>query len=255
MAVEIDMTGKTALITGGAQGIGYETASLFGKAGASVMLADLNGKAAEEAAEKLSAEGIDAAAVAVDVCDPEQALAAVEATVERFGHLDVLVNNAAAWTVKFFAKQTVEDYNRDVDVCLKGALNMCKAALEPMSSNGGGGAIVNLISDAGRIGEPRLVAYSAAKAGVVGLTKALAKEAARFQIRVNGVSPGTTHTPGSDAVVAQWGGDDAVLPAYPLGRLGEPSDQANAILFLSSPLSTWITGQILSVNGGYSMPD
>jgi len=254
MAVEIDMTGKTALITGGAQGIGYETASLFGKAGASVMLADLNGKAAEEAAEKLSAEGIDAAAVAVDVSDPEQAAAAVEATVERFGHLDVLVNNAAAWTVKFFAKQTVEDYNRDVDVCLKGALNMCKAALEPMSSNGGG-AIVNLISDAGRIGEPRLVAYSAAKAGVVGLTKALAKEAARFQIRVNGVSPGTTHTPGSDAVVAQWGGDDAVLPAYPLGRLGEPSDQANAILFLSSPLSTWITGQILSVNGGYSMPD
>ena len=254
MAVEIDMSGKTALITGGAQGIGYETASLFGKAGAKVMIADLNGEAAEQAAEKLSADGIDAAAVTVDVRDPEQAAASVAATVERFGHLDVLVNNAAAWTVKFFAKQTVEDYNRDVDVCLKGALNMCKSALEPMSSNGGG-AIVNLISDAGRIGEPRLVAYSAAKAGVVGLTKALAKEAARFQIRVNGVSPGTTHTPGSDAVVAQWGGDDAVLPAYPLGRLGEPSDQAYAILFLSSPLSTWITGQILSVNGGYAMPD
>jgi NAD(P)-dependent dehydrogenase (short-subunit alcohol dehydrogenase family) len=254
MAVEIDLSGKTALITGAAQGIGYETASLFCRAGAAVMIADLNGEAASEAAEKLTAQGHSAAATTVDVRDPDQAQAAVDATVEHFGHLDVLVNNAAAWTVKFFAKQTVEEYNRDVDVCLIGTMNMCKAALGPMSSNGGG-AIVNLISDAGRIGEPRLVAYSAAKAGVVGFTKALAKEGARFQVRVNGVSPGTTHTPGSDAVVAQWGGEDVVVPAYPLGRLGEPSDQGYAILFLSSPLSTWITGQILSVNGGYSMPD
>lgn len=254
MAVEIDMSGQVALITGAAQGIGYETASLFGRAGAAVMIADLNGEAAEQAAERLSSEGYDIAATQVDVREPEQAGAAVAATVERFGQLDVLVNNAAAWTVKFFAKQTVEEYNRDVDVCLRGTMNMCKAALEPMSSNGGG-AIVNLISDAGRIGEPRLVAYSAAKAGVVGFTKALAKEGARFKIRVNGVSPGTTHTPGSDAVVAQWGGEEVVVPAYPLGRLGEPSDQGYAILFLSSPLSTWITGQILSVNGGYSMPD
>jgi NAD(P)-dependent dehydrogenase (short-subunit alcohol dehydrogenase family) len=176
--------------------------------------------------------------------------------VERFGRLDVLVNNAAAWTVKFFAKQSFEDYTRDVNVCLIGTMNMCKAALVPMRSNGGGGgAIVNLTSDAGRIGEPRLAAYSGAKAGVVGFTKALAKESARFKIRVNGVSPGTTHTPGSDKVVAEWGGEEVVVPAYPLGRLGEPSDQAYAILFLSSPLSTWITGQILSVNGGYSMPD
>jgi NAD(P)-dependent dehydrogenase (short-subunit alcohol dehydrogenase family) len=254
MAVEIDMSGQAALITGAAQGIGLETASLFGKAGASVMIADLNGEAAEQSAEKLRADGIDAAATTVDVCDPEQAKAAVAATLERFGHLDVLVNNAAAWTVKFFAKQTFQDYSRDVNVCLIGTMNMCHAALDGMSSNGGG-AIVNLISDAGRIGEPRLTAYSGAKAGVVGFTKALAKEGARFKIRVNGVSPGTTHTPGSDAVVAQWGGEDVVVPAYPLGRLGEPSDQGYAILFLASPLSTWITGQILSVNGGYSMPD
>ena len=254
MAVEIDLSGQAALITGAAQGIGYETASLFCRAGAAVMIADLNGDAAEQAAQTLSAEGHEAAAVKVDVRDPEQASEAVAATVERFGHIDVLVNNAAVWTVKFFTKQTVAEYNRDIDVCLLGTMNMCKAAIEPMSSNGGG-AIVNLISDAGRVGEPRLVAYSAAKAGVVGLTKALAKEGARFKVRVNGVSPGTTHTPGSDPVVAQWGGEDVVVPAYPLGRLGEPSDQGYAILFLSSPLSTWITGQILSVNGGYAMPD
>src|SRR6516164_216571 len=130
MSVEIDMSGKAALITGAAQGIGLETASLFGRAGAAVMIADLNGEAADEAAAKLRDDGVDAAAIAVDVRNPEQAAAAVAATVERFGHLDVLVNNAAAWTVKFFAKQSVAEYNRDVDVCLIGTMNMCKAALE-----------------------------------------------------------------------------------------------------------------------------
>ena len=254
MSVEIDMSGQVALITGAAQGIGYETASLFGRAGASVMIADLNGPAATAAAEKLSAPGIDVAATTVDVCDHEQAEAAVAATIERFGRLDVLVNNAATWTVKFFAKQTPQEYRRDVGVSLIGTMNMCNAALAPMTENAGG-AIVNLISDAGRIGEPRLTAYSAAKAGVVGFTKALAKETARFKIRVNGVSPGTTHTPGGDAVLDGWGGEDKIVAAYPLGRLGLPSDQGYAILFLSSPLSAWITGQILSVNGGYAMPD
>ena len=254
MTVAIDMRGRTALITGAAQGIGQETASLFAQAGASVMIADLNAEAAEAAAAKLQADGHEAAAVAVDISDAEQASAAVAATVDRFGGLDVLVNNAAAWTVKFFKQQTPADFDRDIGVSLIGTMNMCKAALEPMSSNGGG-AIVNLISDAGRIGEPGLTAYSAAKAGVVGFTKALAKEAARYKIRVNGVSPGTTHTPGSNAVLEGWGGEDRVIGSYPLGRLGEPSDQGYAILFLSSPLASWITGQILSVNGGYSMPD
>jgi NAD(P)-dependent dehydrogenase (short-subunit alcohol dehydrogenase family) len=254
MTVTIDMSGKTALVTGAAQGIGFETASLIAQAGGAVMIADINAQAAEEAVAKLSAEGYQAAATTVDVRDADQASAAVAATVERFGHLDVLVNNAAAWTVKFFKQQTVEDFNRDIGVTLLGTMNMCKAALGPMSSNGGG-AVVNLISDAGRIGEPGLTAYSAAKAGVVGFTKAFAKEAARYGIRANGVSPGTTHTPGSQAVLDGWGGEEKVVPSYPLGRLGEPADQAYAILFLSSPLSTWITGQILSVNGGYAMPD
>jgi NAD(P)-dependent dehydrogenase (short-subunit alcohol dehydrogenase family) len=254
MTVAIDMSGKAALVTGAAQGIGYETASLIAQAGGSVMIADINAEAAEAAAAKLTAAGHQAGATTVDVRDPEQAVAAVAATVERFGHLDVLVNNAAAWTVKFFKKQTIEDFDRDIGVTLLGTMNMCKAALEPMSSNGGG-AVVNLISDAGRVGEPGLTAYSAAKAGVVGFTKAFAKEAARYGIRVNGVSPGTTHTPGGDEVLAGWGGEEKVVALYPLGRLGQPEDHANAILFLSSPLSTWITGQILSVNGGYSMPD
>jgi NAD(P)-dependent dehydrogenase (short-subunit alcohol dehydrogenase family) len=254
MTVAIDMLGKTALVTGAAQGIGFETASLIAQAGGAVMIADINGQAAEEAAGKLTADGHQAAATIADVQDPDQAAAAVAAAVDRFGGLDVLVNNAAAWTVKYFKQQTLDDYNRDIGITLIGTMNMCKAALEPMSSNGGG-AVVNLVSDAGRVGEPGLTAYSAAKAGVVGFTKAYAKEGARYGIRVNGVSPGTTHTPGGDAVLDGWGGEDKIKHLYPLGRLGEPEDIAYAILFLSSPLSTWITGQILSVNGGYSMPD
>jgi NAD(P)-dependent dehydrogenase (short-subunit alcohol dehydrogenase family) len=254
MTVAIDMSGKAALITGAAQGIGFETASMICEAGGAVMIADIDAQAAEAAAATLSAAGHQAAATRVDVRDPDQASAAVAATVARFEHLDVLVNNAAVWTVKFFKQQTFEDFNRDIGVTLLGTMNMCKAALEPMSA-GGGGAVVNLISDAGRIGEPGMTAYSAAKAGVVGFTKAFAKEVARYGIRANGVSPGTTHTPGSQAVLDGWGGDQKVVPSYPLGRLGEPADQAYAILFLSSPMSTWITGQILSVNGGYAMPD
>lgn len=254
MSVGIEMGGKTALITGGARGIGFTTATLLAEAGARVVVADLNGDAAEEAAAKLAGAGHEAAAVSVDVSDPDQAKAAVDAAVERFGSLDALVNNAAAWTVKYFKKQDATDFNRDVGVTLFGTMNMCSAAYDPLSE-AGGGAVVNLISDAGRVGEPGLVAYSAAKAGVVGFTKAFAKEGARYNVRCNGVSPGTTRTPGADEILDGWGGEEKIKHLYPLGRLGQPADIGNAILFLASPLTSWVTGQILSVNGGYSMPD
>lgn len=251
MSVAIDMSGRTALVTGAAQGIGFTTASLITQAGGNVVIADLNGEAAEQAAEKL---GDRAAAATVDIRKPDQCEAAVAVAVEKFGGLDALVNNAAAWTVKFFKQQDVDDFNFDIGVSLVGTMNMCKAALEPLSKSGSG-SVVNLISDAGRVGEPGLTAYSAAKGGVVAFTKAFAKEGARKGIRSNGVSPGTTHTPGGDETLDGWGGEDKIKHLYPLGRLGEPEDHGYAILFLSSPLASWITGQILSVNGGYSMPD
>lgn len=250
MSVEIDMSGKTALVTGAAQGIGFTTASLITQAGGNVVIADLNGEAAEAAAAKL---GDNAAAATVDIRNPEQCEAAVAVAVDKFGGLDAVVNNAAAWTVKFFKTMEYDDFGFDVGVTLLGTMNMCKAAFGPLSD--GGGAVVNLISDAGRVGEPSLTAYSGAKAGVVGFTKAFAKEGARYGIRANGVSPGTTHTPGGDETLDGWGGEDKIKHLYPLGRLGEPEDHGYAILFLASPLSSWITGQILSVNGGYSMPD
>jgi NAD(P)-dependent dehydrogenase (short-subunit alcohol dehydrogenase family) len=254
MAVSIDMSAKTAIVTGAAQGIGYETARLFGEAGASVMLADIQAERVEQAAKELADLGHDVAWTPCDITSVEQTSAAAQAALDRWAKIDVLVNNAALWTVQFFAKMTPEDYRRDIGVTLVGTMNMTHAVL-PAMTEAKGGSIVNLISDSARTGEARLSAYAAAKAGVVAFTKSIAKESARFGIRVNGVSPSTTNTPGARSSIDAWGGAEKVASVYPLGRLGEPSDLANAILFFASPLTPWVTGQILSVNGGFAMPD
>jgi NAD(P)-dependent dehydrogenase (short-subunit alcohol dehydrogenase family) len=254
MSVEIDLSGKTALITGGGSGIGRQTSLLFAQAGARVAVADLRLTAAEETARLIEKDGGQALPVDVDVQDPDRAESAVNATISHFGQLDVLVNNAAHWTVKLFKDQTPEDFLRDIHVTLVGTMVMTRAVYAHMRQRGSG-AVVNLISDSGRIGEPFLVPYGAAKAGVMGFTKGFAREAGRYGIRCNAVSPGTTRTPGASEMIDHWGGDEKLVKAYPLGRLGQPIDQANAILFLASDLTSWITGQILSVSGGYTMAD
>ncbi|HEX4109970.1 MAG TPA: SDR family oxidoreductase [Solirubrobacteraceae bacterium] len=254
MGVEIDMSGKAALVTGGGSGIGRETCLLLARAGAQVTAADLNPTAAAETVSLIEQQGGQAHAVEVDVQRPDQASAAVASAIERFGKLDVLVNNAACWTIKLFRNQTHEDILRDVGVTLIGTMTMTSAAYEPMREQRSG-VVVNLISDSGRVGEPFLVPYGAAKAGVVGFTKGFAKEAGRYGIRCNAVSPGTTITPGSAGMIEEWGGEEKLLGSYPLKRLGQPIDQANAILFLASDLTSWVTGQVLSVSGGYSMVD
>lgn len=254
MSVEIDMTGKTAIVTGGGSGIGRETCLLMSRAGAQVTVADLNLATAEETARMVEEAGGTALAAEVDVQDPAAAQRVVAATVERFGAVDVLVNNAAAWTIKLFKDQQYEDIQRDVNVTLMGTMIMTSAVYGQMREQKSG-AVVNLISDSGRVGEPFMVPYGAAKAGVAGFTKGFAKEAGRYGIRCNAVSPGTTHTAGAASVIEKWGGEEKLLQAYPLGRLGQPIDQANAILFLASDMTSWVTGQILSVSGGYSMAD
>ena len=254
MAVEIDLAGRVAIVTGAGRGIGREIAAHLARAGADVVVADLDGATAEAAAAELLAEGWSAMAVKVDVRDITQARHVVSATVERFGRLDVLVNNAAVWTTKLFKDTGPEDYERDVGVVLVGTMTMTRAAFDVMREQGGG-SIVNMISDSARIGEPFFTVYGAAKGGVMAFTKGLAREAARYGIRVNGVSPAATRTPGSEANIEQWGGEDRIKKLYPLGRLGRPLDHANAILFFASVMSDWVTGQILSVNGGFSMVD
>jgi len=251
MAVSIDLSGRSAIVTGGGRGIGRETALLLARAGAHLTIADLDAASAESVAAEARALGVHAIAVRTDVTSAADAQAMAQAALAAHGRIDILVNNAARWTIKLFKDMTPQDYDNDIRVTLYGAIHCSRAVLDAMTAQKSG-RIINLISDAGRIGEPYLTVYSAAKAGVGGFTKALAKEVARFNITVNGVAPGTTNTPGAADFIATAGGEEKLAKAYPLRRLGQPMDIANAILFLSSDMSSYMTGQIFSVSGGYS---
>src|SRR5512135_2641203 len=196
MAVAIDLAGKSAIVTGGGRGIGRETALLLAKAGACLTIADVDETTASSVAGEIRALGVAAAFVRTDVTQPEDAKKMVQAALEAHGRVDILVNNAARWTIKLFKDMSPQDYDNDIRVTLFGAIYCSRAVLDPMMERKTG-RIINLISDAGRIGEPFLSVYSAAKAGVGGFTKALAKEVARYNITVNGIAPGTTNTPGA----------------------------------------------------------
>ena len=250
MALAIDLGGKVALITGAGRGIGRVTAHLAGAAGGRVAVADLAGDSARTVAEEIGRAGGQAIGVSADVTKPADAARMVEETLRAFGRLDILVNNAARWTVKPFKDLTPTDYDTDIGVGLLGTLHTTRAALDTMVQQGFG-RIINVVSDAGRVGEPLLTVYSAAKAGVIGFTKALAKELGRYNITVNAVAPGTTRTPGAREFI-EGVGEEKMVKAYPLRRIGEPRDIANAILFFASDLASYVTGQVLSVSGGYT---
>jgi NAD(P)-dependent dehydrogenase (short-subunit alcohol dehydrogenase family) len=251
MAVSIDLSGKSAIVTGAGRGIGRETALLLARAGAALAIADIDENSAQGVAAEIRALGGKAIGVRADVTSAESAQAMVRAALDAHGRVDVLVNNAARWTTKLFKDMTPQDYDADIRVTLYGALNCSRAVLDAMTEQKYG-RIVNLISDAGRIGEPYLTVYSAAKGGVAAFTKALAKEVGRYGITVNGIAPGITHTPGAQDFIQGAGGEEKLAKAYPLRRLANPIDIANAILFLASDLSAYMTGQIFSVSGGYS---
>jgi NAD(P)-dependent dehydrogenase (short-subunit alcohol dehydrogenase family) len=251
MAVHIDLSGRSAIVTGGGRGIGRETALLLARAGADLTIADLDEATANAVAAEVRALGVHAIGVRTDVTKQPDANAMAQAALDAHGRIDILVNNAARWTIKLFKDLSPQDYDNDIRVTLYGTIYCSRAVLDSMMGQKSG-RIVNLISDAGRVGEPFLSVYSAAKAGVGGFTKALAKEVARYNITVNGVAPGTTNTPGAADFIATAGGEDKLSKAYPLRRLGQPADIANAILFLASDMASYMTGQIFSVSGGYS---
>jgi NAD(P)-dependent dehydrogenase (short-subunit alcohol dehydrogenase family) len=251
MPVSIDLTGKSAIVTGGGRGIGRETALLLAQAGARLTIADMDEASAKSVADEICARGGSAVAVKTDVTSAEDAKRMASAALDAHKSVDILVNNAAVWTIKLFKDMTPQDYDRDIRVTLFGALHCSRAVLDPMMQQNSG-RIINLISDAGRIGEPYLTIYSAAKGGLAAFTKALAKEVGRYSVTVNGIAPGVTHTPGSASFIEGAGGAEKLSKAYPLRRLAQPIDIANAILFLASDMSSYMTGQIFSVSGGYS---
>jgi NAD(P)-dependent dehydrogenase (short-subunit alcohol dehydrogenase family) len=251
MSIAIDLSGEVALVTGGGSGIGEAIAATLAQAGAAVAVADLSLESATRVANAICSAGGKSVALQMDIGDPASIDAAISQLHAQLGPISILVNNAAAWVVKEFKDTTPADVERVVGITLIGTINVTRAALPDILEQSG--RIINTISDSARTGERFMSVYAAAKAGLIGLTKSIAKEVGGRGVMVNGVSPGTTSTPGGSGFIEAAGGAEKLARAYPLGRIGEPQDIANAVLFFASPLCSWITGQVLSVSGGFTM--
>jgi 2-hydroxycyclohexanecarboxyl-CoA dehydrogenase len=246
------LEGKTALVTGAASGIGAATARRLAAEGARVAIADLN----EDGARELAGE-LDGFACLMDVTDSASVRDGVAACVQALGELDVLVNNAGSDRFSFFVNTDEELWDFVLGVNLRGVLAVTHAVLGSMQQRRTG-AIVNVASEAGRVGSQGSAVYSAAKAGVIGFTKAIAREAARYRVRCNAVAPGPIETPLLNAAPLLLGeiGErmkQGMVDATLLGRAGEPEEVAAAIVFLASEDASYVTGQTLNVSGGLSM--
>ncbi|HLL55418.1 MAG TPA: 3-oxoacyl-[acyl-carrier-protein] reductase [Myxococcaceae bacterium] len=249
--MDFDFNGKVVLVTGGSRGIGRACAVGFAKRGATVVLSYAGNEAAANETVKLIQDGGGKArAVKFDVADSKACAEAVDAVVKESGRLDVLVNNAGVAVDGLIMRFKDEDWDKTLDTNLKGAFALIRAASRPMMKQKGG-AIINLTSVVGEMGNGGQAAYAASKAGLIGLTKAVAKELSSRNIRVNAVSPGFIGTDMTSKIP-----DDTrtkMLEGIPLGRLGTAEEVAHAVMFLASDLAAYITGEVLKVNGGMYM--
>lgn len=260
--MDSELKGKTALITGGARGIGFATARMLAAQGVRLAVADIDGDAANATAAELSAT-TEALGVAVDIAQAEQVRTMAERANATLGSVDIFINCAAVLDDKPFLESGPADWERMLSICLHGPM-LCLRQLLPSMVERGWGRVICLASDAGRVGQARLSYYAAAKGGVIALVKSIAQEIGHSGVTLNVISPGATNTPMRMAreagLRAQMGEEKytrrvaSVLKMYPLGRLGEPDDIAAAVVFLAGEKAGWITGQVLSVNGGFIMP-
>ena len=246
--MNIDLSGRVALVTGGSRGIGKEIGRRLAGAGAKVALADV----VDEEQIQASADEIGGGAIAVstNVTDPEQCSAAVSRVEEALGPIDVLVNNAGITRDGLLIRMSDADWSAVLDVNLKGVFNMTKVVVRGMMKRRAG-RVVNIASVVGITGNAGQANYSASKAGVIGFTKTVAKELASRGVLVNAVAPGFIDTDMTKALPES--AREALLKLIPLARLGGPEDVANAVLFLSSDLASYITGQVVVVDGGMVM--
>src|SRR5712692_355509 len=254
MNQRFDLSGRTVIVTGGGKGIGKVYAQEFARAGARVVAADIDGKAAEDVARDIVANNLEAIAVTTDVSDADSANAMAQTAVERFGTIDVLINNASLMSVlprRSWLEIPAEEWDRVMAVNLRG-LFLCARAVFPAMKERGRGKIINISSSRVWDGTPNRLHYTTSKAGVIGFTRALARELGEFGITVNAVTPGMTlsetqlATTSNNYVAAQAAG-------RALGRDQYPEDLVGTVMFLASSASDFITGQTINVDGGKAM--
>jgi 3-oxoacyl-[acyl-carrier protein] reductase len=246
----MDLEGKVALVTGGAQGIGQVTALHLASKGADVAVSDINREGVLGTAKEIEGLGRRGLALEGDVSNPADAEITVAKTVEQLGGIDILVNNAGITRDKLLLRMTEEDWDAVLNVNLKGTFNCTKAAVKHMVKRKSG-RVVNIASVVGEMGNAGQANYAASKAGIIGLTKSIAREYAQRGINVNAIAPGYIETPMTEALSEKV--KEELKAQIPMARLGTPSDVAKAVYFLVSDASSYITGQVLNVNGGIYM--
>lgn len=248
----MQLEGKVAIVTGAGEGIGKAIALRLAQDGANIAVAEINPETANVAAGEVEGLGRRAIAIKTDVSSREQVNKMVEQVVRELGTVDILVNNAAfvVDVPQNFIDETEEYWEKVIAVTLKGVILCSRAVLDTMIEKQGG-KIVNIASDAGRVGQGGQTVYSAAKGGVIAFTKSLAREVARYSINVNCVSPGATDTPSFQKNPEKI--KEVVPKGIPFRRIAKPEEIANAVAFLCSGDSDYMTGQVLSVSGGYTM--
>jgi NAD(P)-dependent dehydrogenase (short-subunit alcohol dehydrogenase family) len=248
----VELEGKVALVTGGTSGIGRDTAVLFAKAGAKVVVAGRRELEGQETVKMVCARGTDGLFVRSDVSKASEVEALVHRTVEKFGRLDIAFNNAGVegvWTP--IVRQSEEDWDRTMAINLKGVWLCLKYEIRQMLAQGGGGAIVNMASVVGLIGSAGAAAYCASKHGVIGLTKAAALENARSRIRINTVCPAVIETPMAERLFSAPKVHEFILDHHPIGRFGRPMEIAEAVVWMCSDRASFMTGQSLVLDGGF----
>jgi len=238
---------KVVIITGGGSGIGKETGILFAKEGAKVVIADVNEKAGAETVELIKNAGGEAFFARLDVSNREQAKQVVKETIAKYGRLDVLINNAGIIQDALVVKMTEEQWDKVININLKGPFNCIQAVVGQMISQGSG-VILNISSIVALYGNVGQTNYAATKAGLVGMTKTLAKELGKKGIRVNAVAPGFIYTPMTETMPENI--LEMMKEKTPLKRLGTPADVASTLLFLASDEASFINGAVISVDGG-----
>ncbi len=248
-----DLQDKVAIITGARRGMGRTHAILLAEHGAKVVVSDISQQECEKVVEEIKAQGNEAIAIECDISKEQDVDNLIAKTIQKWGKLDILVNNAGIAEFKPFLEITEQEWDRTIDINLKGYFLCSKAAAKEMAKQKKG-IIVNIGSVAmGQVGIafPNLVHYVSSKGGIAGMTEALALDLAQYNIRVNAIAPGAIDTPMVDPIKADKAGLEGLLQRIPMKRMGNPEEISKAVLFLSSDLSSYMTGAVIPVDGGW----